>query len=186
LQNEELASACHPKPRRVGTDRSNILSANRKPRERSAVQFDQNVSLLKGLVKEGFERATAWLHIFAALFAFTSDLLKPLIPRCSLLFVIGGLSVAAVVFFLATRFGKASEKLAAVFSASLILAICSLGFLLLQQLMPNENGVLADLVPGIEQLQKKLGIIQTNLELYVRRPSALKAIPRTLKAKFTN
>jgi hypothetical protein len=52
------------------------------------VQFDQNVSLLKGLVKEGFERATAWLHIFAALFAFTSDLIKPLIPRCSLLFVI--------------------------------------------------------------------------------------------------
>jgi hypothetical protein len=36
------------------------------PSEHGAMQSNQNMSALKSLVKEGFEPATAWLHVFAA------------------------------------------------------------------------------------------------------------------------
>ena len=60
------------------------------------------------------------------------------------------------MFVLATQFRKASEKFAAVFAASLILAILSLALLGLDQFIPNENGVLVALVPGLEGLQEQL------------------------------
>jgi hypothetical protein len=85
------------------------------------MQSNQNVSLLKDLLKEGFERATGWLHVLAAMFAFTGDFLTKIFPYCRLWLAILGFVAAAVLFVLATQFRKASEKFAAVFAASLIL-----------------------------------------------------------------
>jgi hypothetical protein len=114
------------------------------------------VSLLKGLVKEGFERATIWLHISAALFAFTSDFLKPTFPYCTLWLAIGGIALFVAVFF-ASKLHMLSEELgSAVLAASLILAIFSSALLGLQGFIRNENGVLAELVPGVTALQTEV------------------------------
>jgi hypothetical protein len=97
------------------------------------MQANQNVILLKGFLKEGYKPATSWLHVSAALAAFTGDILEPRFEHCPRWFGIGGLLVAAVALLLATQFPKALKKLAALFTASLIVATLSGALLLLER-----------------------------------------------------
>ncbi|MGB7045541.1 MAG: hypothetical protein WBD65_11740, partial [Methylocella sp.] len=54
---------------------------------------------LKDLLKEGFGRATVWLHVLAAMFAFTGDFLTKIFPYCRETLAILGFAAAAFLFF---------------------------------------------------------------------------------------
>ncbi len=119
-------------------------------------------SLLKELWEKGYEPASRWLHITAVCFAFASDFLKPLFPRFTLKLALGG-ATFPVLPFLGIRFGIVSEQLGAtIIVFCVIAAILSLCMLVLQR--GHVHGALAKLVPGVEELQKKLGVIGKGLD----------------------
>jgi hypothetical protein len=79
--------------------------------------------------------------------------------------MIVGFAAAAFLFLLAAKVSKALEKFAPFFNASLILGALSLLFLALEGFIPNEKGVLANLVPRVAKLQEELGVVETKLEV---------------------
>jgi hypothetical protein len=94
-------------------------------------------------------------------FAFVSDVLKPLTTRFTKNLVIGGFTLS-VPSFLGVEFGVIPELSAALIVFCLSVAVLSSLMLFLQR--GHEHGALAELVPGIKQLQERLGIIDTKID----------------------
>jgi hypothetical protein len=134
--------------------------------------FNQDVSLLKGALEKGFEPANSWLHLIAVFFAFVSDVLKPLTPRFTKRLAIGGFTLS-VPPFLGVEFGFVPEELAsALIVFCLSVAVLSSVMLFLQR--GHEHGALAELVPGVERLQERLGIIETKIDEVKQDTAALR------------
>ena len=118
-----------------------------------------------GLLKAGFKHSAHWAHPVAALFAFASNVVKPLLPHCTvgvLLVALVGLACLLVMM----RLKKiAAEIGAALVTFCLMTALLSVAVIGLQKIVGgDEKGAFAELIPGIEQLQHKLGVVEAKLE----------------------
>jgi hypothetical protein len=113
-----------------------------------------------GLLRAGFKHSAHWAHPVAALFAFASDVVKPLLPRCTV-----WLFVAAVIGLGCLLVMMRLKKIAAEIGAALVTAVLSVAVIGLQKIVGGEeNGAFVELFPEIEELQKNLGLVQTKLE----------------------
>jgi hypothetical protein len=126
------------------------------------------------LLKAGFEPSAQWAHVVAAFAALTSDVLKPVVTYCTIwlaIVAVAGLTAAR----LAIRFHKLSPELgSAIFTFCLVLALLSGGLAGLQRFTGDENGALAALVPGVERLQSRLGLVESNLKAVKEDTEALR------------
>jgi tetratricopeptide (TPR) repeat protein len=126
------------------------------------------------LLKEGFERSTHWAHTTTALFVFASDFLKPVIPLCTVWVAVAALFLL-VSLLIAMKYRAISTKLAFSFLIFCSLtAVLSLVMIGLQESVGDERGVLADLIPAVERLQDRLGIIDVKLDAVKRDTEALR------------
>jgi tetratricopeptide (TPR) repeat protein len=136
------------------------------------------------LLKEAFEPARSWLHLIAVCFAFVSDVLKPLAPRFTKGLAIGGFTLS-VPPFLGVESGFVPEGLAPLASTlsvfCLSVAVLSSVVLFLQR--GHEHGALAELVPGVERLQERLGIIETKIDRVKEETEALRRGQEEEKAR---
>jgi hypothetical protein len=137
------------------------------PSEEAAVQFNQNGSQLRGLLKEGFERSTNWAHTATALFVFATDFLKQLIPN-GMGWLAGGALALPMFVWLAVYFRKLSRELGwSIIVFCLITASLAIGMLGLQYALGEKgekDGALVALVPGLKGLQEQLFNIAKDVE----------------------
>ena len=126
------------------------------------MQFNQNGSQLRGLLKEGFERSTNWAHTATALFVFATDFLKQLIPN-GMGWLAGGALALPMFVWLAVYFRKLSRELGwSIIVFCLITASLAIGMLGLQYALGEKgekDGALVALVPGLKGLQEQLSNI---------------------------
>jgi Flp pilus assembly pilin Flp len=120
----------------------------------------------QGLFKDGFKRSAHWAHPAAALFAFATDVVKPILPHCTVWVFVGALGTLAFLLVM-MRLGKiAKEAGAALIAFCVMIALLSVAVIGLQRIVGGEeDGAFAKLVPGVEELQKKLGFVETKLNV---------------------
>ena len=120
------------------------------------------------LLKEGFERSTHWAHTTTALFVFASDFLKPLISLCTVWLATTAVFLA-ILLILAIRYRLIPTKTASSFLVFCsITAVLSLLMMGLQAFIGEKDGALASLIPGVEQLQERLGVLDATLNAVKR------------------
>lgn len=112
------------------------------------------------LFKKGFEKSTLWMHLIAALSAFTSDVLVPLLHHCTLGLMIAALAGGGGAWLLARFKVFKHETCAAFFVFFLVTAALAVPVFAAQELSGEpEEGVAAQVLPAIRRLQDMLGII---------------------------
>ena len=117
------------------------------------------------LLKTGFAHSAHWAHPVAALFAFASDVVKPILPHCTPRVLEGALALLACLLVL-MRFKKITAELGATLITFCVMtAVLSVAVIGLQKIVHGEqDGAFATLSPGIAALQEKLGLVETTLE----------------------
>jgi tetratricopeptide (TPR) repeat protein len=121
-----------------------------------------------GLLKEGVERSTHWSHATTALFVFASDFVKPIIPNCTRMVALSAVALLGSLL-LAIKFRILSKERASwIVGICLVTAILSLAVVGFQVVTGNRNGALAALVPGVEELQTKIGAVKQDTEALLK------------------
>jgi tetratricopeptide (TPR) repeat protein len=118
-----------------------------------------------GVLRAGFKHSAHWAHPVAALFAFASDVIKPLLPHCTVWVFVAAL-IGLGCLLLMIRLKKfAAELGAALATFCFMTALLSVAVIGLQKIVGGEeNGAFANLIPTVEELQKKIGLVETKLE----------------------
>ena len=170
-----LEESAQQLPEQTGAPDNSIpaqaVTARSGPRAWVSAIFHQDGS---NLLKAGFEPSARWAHLLAALAALTSDVLKPVVAHCTL-----WLTVVALVGLATTRLAIAVHKVSAelgsaILTFCLVIAVISGALVGLQRLSEDENGALAALVPGVELLQTRLGIVEAKIAAVKQDTEALR------------
>ena len=114
-------------------------------------------------LRTGFESAPHWVHITAAFFAFTSDVVKPLLPHCTW-WVLALAITALFVLLIAVRLQKISMEIgSAIVVFCLITAILLFGVIGLQKYTGNDpEGIILSSVTALgEKLDNVLAELRT-------------------------
>ena len=123
--------------------------------------------------EDGFEHSTHWAHATTALFVFASDFLKPLVSLCTVWLATGAF-LLAIFLALAIKYRIISTRSGYSFLVFCsITAVLSLLMVGLQEFIGDKDGALASLFPGIERLQKNLGVIDQQLNAVKRDTEAV-------------
>jgi tetratricopeptide (TPR) repeat protein len=118
-----------------------------------------------GLLRAGFKRSAHWAHPAAALFAFATDVVKPMLPHCTVWVFLAMLAGLACLVLLVRRKMIATEVGTGLIVFCLMTALLSMVVIGLQRIVGEEgDGAFAKVLPGIEEMQKSLGIVGTKLD----------------------
>lgn len=115
------------------------------------------------LVRAAMSSSGQWAAIIAAAGGFVADVLNPLAPFAGWFAL---LSLAAAAMFFAIYFVKALNPERSFAYAVFALEAFAVfgGVWLLQRAISNDKGVVAEVVPGVEGLQKSLGLISDTVQ----------------------
>jgi hypothetical protein len=93
-----------------------------------------------------------------------TDVVKPLLPHCTVWVFVAALAGLACLLVMMRLKKIATEVGAALVTFCLMTALLSVAVIGLQKIVGGEEeGAFARLIPGIEELQKKLGLMETKL-----------------------
>jgi tetratricopeptide (TPR) repeat protein len=130
-------------------------------------------------LKEGFKHSAHWAHPIAALFAFSTDVVKPLLPHCTVWVIILAFGALIGLIVLMRRGRIANQAAITLISFCLMTALLSACVIGLQIVVGGErDGAAAELIPGIKSLQTDLGLVSRQLQVIdenQRREAALAA-----------
>lgn len=115
------------------------------------------------LLRTAFSSSGQWAAGLAAVGGFVADVLNPLAPFAGW-FALASLAAAALFFaiYLAKALDPERSFAYAVFALEAFAV--SGGVWVLQRAISAENGVVAEVVPGVESLQKSLGLIADTVQ----------------------
>jgi hypothetical protein len=116
-----------------------------------------------GSLAKSFKRSAGWAHTSAALIAFSSDVVKPVAPHCTVWVPIGALVLLTVLVVAMKLRQVSSDLLSTIVVFCITTAVLSVIVIGLQRYAGGQDGAFAELVPGIKQMQQELGLIQTQI-----------------------
>src|ERR1019366_1175741 len=134
----------------------------------------------------GVRRSAHWAHPVAALFAFATDVVKPILPHCTVWVLVAALAVIACLLIVIRLKAITMEIGATLIAFCLMTALLSVAVIGLQKVVGGDDGAFARLIPGIEELQKKFGLVATKLDLIQQAQQQEAALAASRDAEVAN
>jgi hypothetical protein len=116
-----------------------------------------------GPVGKGLGHTVLWSNAAAALVAFSTDVVEPSFNRFPVLVGIGALLVFLGLLTARLYWRPASEFVSHAIVFSVTTALLSALVIGLEIRFGGEHGSIMERIPGIEELQKQLGLVKTEL-----------------------
>jgi TolA-binding protein len=116
-----------------------------------------------GLLRASLARTGRWAASLGLFAGIVADVLNPLAPFAAYIGLVAAVAAAIIAMAIAFRLILAAKAMPALLFASTTAAIAG-GLYAMQQSADTDNGVIAELVPAISELQQSMGIVAARVE----------------------
>lgn len=142
-----------------------------------------NVNTREGTLRTYLDKNSKVYGVVVAVGGFFSDVLQPIAPFAEyLLYTFLVLLVILTLTYLASK--RSRQSIVSFLSISLMATIVSGAVFGLQSISDNPNGMLSEYVPGIDQLQLTMGIIQKDIADIKKDTTEIKAATSEINNKL--